>query len=61
MRNADPNARDAHQCTPLLLAAHYGHTSVVRRLVSSKVDITAVDASGKTALQVAVERQDPGT
>ena len=32
----------------------------MRRLVSSKVDVGAVDASGQTALQVAIDRKDPG-
>ena len=39
--------------TPLMEAAHNGHSGVVRRLLELGADHTAVDYGGKTALEVA--------
>ena len=44
------DARDASGCTPLLIAAQYGHPDLAAFLVRRGADPHAVDASGDTAL-----------
>ena len=41
-------------CTPLLIAAGYGHTATVAQLLCAGAAEDAVDKEGSTALQLAV-------
>lgn len=47
----DPDLKDSHRVTPLLLAAHEGHEAVVKLLVSREdVDPNCMDDNGRTPL-----------
>jgi cytohesin len=58
---ADVNAKtnDSFRYTPLYRAAEGGHKDVVELLLASGADVNAVDALGRTALQMVAERGDP--
>jgi len=56
---ADPKqveAKNGQQQTPLYLAAHHGHTGVVRLLLARGADLKAKDGNGDTPLYAAAER-----
>ena len=38
-RGADTNAQDKNGNTPLSMAAHYGHESIVEKLIEFKADV----------------------
>lgn len=45
----------SRQVTPLHLASQSGHTDMVKLLLSNKADISLRDASGRNALDMAVD------
>lgn len=56
---ADPNARNADGCTPLMLAAKYtasieARVVAIRSLIAAGAEVNATDAAGLTALHYAV-------
>jgi len=52
-RAADPDARDANERTPLMLAAFDGHTEIVRSLLERGAEVDARDPVGRTSLMYA--------
>ena len=48
--NSGIDARDASNCTPLLIAAQYGHADLAAFLIRRGADANAVDSSRDTAL-----------
>jgi ankyrin repeat protein len=52
---ADVNAKDNGAMTPLMRAAHYGHTKSARLLISHGADINAQSTEGFTALILAAQ------
>lgn len=53
-RGIDPNARDRHGQTGLMLAAHAGHLAVVQFLIDHGVDLNATTKFGLSAVMLAV-------
>ena len=53
-RGDDPNARDETGLTPLMIAAARNKSAVCRLLADAGVDLTALDPSGRSALEIAV-------
>jgi ankyrin repeat protein len=50
---ANPNAADPHGTTPLMLAAGYGQTDIVKLLLAHKADPRIAAADGITAIDLA--------
>jgi uncharacterized protein len=55
-RGADPEARNSCGMTPLMSACLEGEPRSVRTLLGAHVDLNARDATGRTAIQFALER-----
>ena len=53
-RGIDPNARDPHGQTGLMLAAHSGHVAAVQLLVDHGVDLNITAKFGLSAVMLAV-------
>lgn len=53
-RGIDPNARDRHGQTGLMLAAHAGHLAVVQHLIDAGADLNITAKFGLSALMLAV-------
>jgi uncharacterized protein len=53
-RGIDPNARDRHGQTGLMLAAHAGHLAAVQLLIDHGVDLNVTAKFGLSALMLAV-------
>ena len=53
-QGADPNGRSPEGTTPLMVAAYFGHESVITALINAGADVNAQDESGRTALLQAV-------
>jgi ankyrin repeat protein len=53
-RGIDPNARDPHGQTGLMLAAHAGHVAAVQLLVNHGVDLNVTAKFGLSAVMLAV-------
>lgn len=53
-RGIDPNARDPHGQTGLMLAAHAGHLAAVQLLVDHRVDLNVTAKFGLSAVMLAV-------
>lgn len=53
-RGIDPNARDPHGQTGLMLAAHAGHLAAVQLLVDHGVDLNVTAKFGLSAVMLAV-------
>ena len=53
-RGDDPNARDETGLSPLMIAAARNKSAVCRLLADAGVDLTALDPSGRSALEIAV-------
>jgi uncharacterized protein len=53
-RGIDPNARDPHGHTGLMLAAHAGHLGAVQLLVDYGVDLNVTAKFGLSAVMLAV-------
>lgn len=53
-RGIDPNARDPHGQTGLMLAAHAGHLAAVQLLVDHRVDFNVTAKFGLSAVMLAV-------
>ena len=53
-RGIDPNARDRHGQTGLMLAAHAGHVAVVQLLIEQGADLNVTAKFGLSALMLAV-------
>ena len=53
-RGIDPNARDPHCQTGLMLAAHAGHLAAVQLLVDHRVDLNVTAKFGLSAVMLAV-------
>ena len=53
-RGIDPNARDPHGQTGLMLAAHAGHVAAVQLLVDHRVDLNVTAKFGLSAVMLAV-------
>jgi ankyrin repeat protein len=53
-RGIDPNARDPHGQTGLMLAAHAGHVAAVQLLVDHGVDLNVTAKFGLSAVMLAV-------
>ncbi len=54
------NVRSRQGYTPLMVAASHGHDEIVRLLLQKGADLTAVDAAGRNALQIAREANRQG-
>ncbi|MCP4471070.1 MAG: ankyrin repeat domain-containing protein [Gammaproteobacteria bacterium] len=55
------NVRSQQGYTPLMIAASHGHDEIVRMLLQKGADLTAVDAEGRNALQIAREADRRGS
>lgn len=55
---ADPNIRDGHGTTPLLLAAESGQEGMVEPLLRAHADPNRANQGGETPLIVAVQHRD---
>ena len=53
-RGIDPNARDPHGQTGLMLAAHAGHLAAVQLLVDHRLDLNVTAKFGLSAVMLAV-------
>ena len=53
-RGIDPNARDRHGQTGLMLAAHAGHLAAVQLLIDHGVDLNVTAKFGLSAVMLAV-------
>lgn len=53
--SAKKNACDNNGWTPLMYAVQYNHIAVAKQLITAKVNITAKNKMGKTALHLALE------
>src|SRR5512132_2981856 len=53
-RGIDPNARDGHGQTGLMLAAHAGHLAAVQLLIDHGVDLNVTAKFGLSAVMLAV-------
>ena len=53
-RGIDPNARDRHGQSGLMLAAHAGHLAAVQLLVDHGVDLNVTAKCGLSAVMLAV-------
>ena len=53
-QGADVNVRNAHDQTPLMLAAYYGYADTVRLLIDKGADVNAINSSHTTALVDAI-------
>ena len=53
-RGDDPNSRDETGLTPLMIAATRNKSAVCRLLVDAGADLSALDPSGKSALEIAI-------
>ncbi|MBL0089732.1 MAG: sigma-70 family RNA polymerase sigma factor [Ideonella sp.] len=58
-RGDDPNARDETGLTPLMIAAARNKSAVCRLLADAGADLTALDPSGRSALEIAVASGAP--
>ena len=54
LRGDDPNSRDETGLTPLMIAAARNKSAVCRLLADAGADLTALDLSGRSALEIAV-------
>src|SRR3954452_13113555 len=54
-QGADPNARDEHCVTPLMISAEYFDTAIAESLIASGADVNAHDMVGWTALLTAAD------
>ena len=54
VRGDDPNSRDETGLTPLMIAAARNKSAVCRLLADAGADLTALDPSGRSALEIAV-------
>ncbi len=59
-READADARDSCDWTPLMKAAINGHADVVRRLLNAGASVDAVDKGGYTSLMLAASNNHTG-
>jgi ankyrin repeat protein len=57
-KGADPNARDAHGQTPLMIAVYLGRLTAAETLINAGAAVNAEDDMGTTALMSAVDRRD---
>ncbi|PCG09058.1 hypothetical protein COA17_09175 [Sphingomonas ginsenosidimutans] len=57
-KGADPNIRDGHGDTPMLLAVQYGQPEIVKILAAAKANANLANGSGETPLIRAVQRRD---
>jgi len=55
-KGAKVNAKGSRGDTPLMGAAHYGNTQIVRVLIEKGADVTVKDNEGNTALSIATKR-----
>jgi ankyrin repeat protein len=55
-KGANVNLKSKDGVTPLMLAAHHGNVEMVKALLKKHADVTAHDAKGRTALQMAMRR-----
>ena len=55
------NVRSSKGYTPLMVAASHGYDEIVRLLLQKGADLTAVDAAGRNALQIAREAKSQGS
>ena len=58
-RGDDPNSRDETGLTPLMIAAARNKFAVCRLLIDAGADLTALDPSGRSALEIAVASGAP--
>jgi ankyrin repeat protein len=54
LEGIDPDARDEHGQTAIMLAAHHGHLAVVDLLITANVDLDAAAKHHLTALMLAI-------
>ena len=57
-KGADPNIRDGHGDTPMLLAVQAGQPEMVKILATAKANANLANGSGETPLIRAVQRRD---
>ena len=59
-KGADPNLRDGHNNTPLMIAVESGHGELVPLLLAGHANPNLANSSGETPLIRAVQRRDLG-
>ena len=55
-KGANVNLKAKNGSTPLMMASYYGNVEMVKALLKQHADVTARDAKGRTALQIAMQR-----
>ena len=55
-KGANVNLKSNDGVAPLMLAAHHGNVEMVKALLKKHADVTPRDAKGRTALQIAMRR-----
>ena len=57
-RGADPNIRDSHGNTPMMIAATAGQEGVLKALIDGHANANLANSSGETPLIIAVQHRD---
>ena len=55
----EQNGLDENECTPLMIAAAWGHTQTVANLIKHGASVNMTDGKFKTALHYCVDQSSP--